>query len=72
MGQFPSSKLFCQKHLCMGPLVESKYGATTETAESLIAQIDSQSKLATPRRKNRKIWHENKILRANENASGPG
>jgi hypothetical protein len=29
--------------------VGSQYGATTEAAESLIAQLHSQSKLATPR-----------------------
>jgi hypothetical protein len=34
-----------------------QYGATTVAAERLIAQLDSQSKLATPRRKNRKTRH---------------
>jgi hypothetical protein len=41
-------------------------GATTEAAESLKAQLDSQAKLTTPRRKIKKIRHENKILKANE------
>jgi hypothetical protein len=35
-------------------------------AESLIAQLHSQGKLITPGRENRKIWHENEILKANE------
>jgi hypothetical protein len=34
----------------------------------LIAQLDLQSQLATPRRENRKIWHESEILKANEHA----
>jgi hypothetical protein len=46
----------------------SQNGATTEAAESLIAQIDSQSKLATRSRQNRKIRYENKICKANEQA----
>jgi hypothetical protein len=51
---------FCQKRFCMSPLVGSQYGATIEAAESLLAQLDSQSKLATgtPRRKNLKIQHK--------------
>jgi hypothetical protein len=40
--------------------------ATTEAAESLIDQLYSQSKLATPRRENRKIQHEIEIFKANE------
>jgi hypothetical protein len=39
----------------------SQYGATKEAAESLIAQLDSQSKLSSPRRENPKIRHENEI-----------
>jgi hypothetical protein len=35
-------------------------------AESLIAQINSQCKLATLRRENQKIRYENKILKANK------
>jgi hypothetical protein len=38
----------------------------TEAAESLIAQINSQSKLATPRRENQKNRNENEILKAKE------
>jgi hypothetical protein len=33
----------------------SQYGATKEAAESIIAQLNSQSELSTPRRKNMKI-----------------
>jgi hypothetical protein len=39
----------------------SQYRATKEAAESLIAQLDSQGKLTTPRHGNRKIRHENEI-----------
>jgi hypothetical protein len=45
-----------------------QYGATTLAAESVIAQLDSQGKLTTPRRENRKIRHENEISKANEQA----
>jgi hypothetical protein len=38
----------------------------TKAAESLIAQLHSQGKLTTPRHKNKKNWHEIKILKANE------
>jgi hypothetical protein len=37
------------------------YGATKEAADNLIAQLDSQSKLSTPRRGDKKIRHENEI-----------
>jgi hypothetical protein len=42
-------------------VVSSKYRATTEAAVSQIAQLDSQSKLATPRRENKKnlTWKGN-------------
>jgi hypothetical protein len=40
-----------------GPVVGSQDGAAIEAAESLIAQFDSQSKLAMPRHENRKIRH---------------
>jgi hypothetical protein len=46
----------------------SQYGATKESAESLIAQLDSQGKLTTPRHENRKIRHENEFLKAKEHA----
>jgi hypothetical protein len=45
----------------MSPVVGSQYGATAGAAESLIAQLNSQSKLITPRRENRKIQQENEI-----------
>jgi hypothetical protein len=44
----------------------SQYGATTLAAESLRAQLHSQCKLTTPRHENRKIRHENKLLKAKE------
>jgi hypothetical protein len=40
--------------------VQGKTGA----AESLIAQLHSQGKLTAPKCKNRKIRHENEILKA--------
>jgi menaquinone-dependent protoporphyrinogen IX oxidase len=42
-----------------------RYGATIEAAESLLAQLDSQGKLTTLRRENRKILHKIEILIAN-------
>jgi hypothetical protein len=50
----------------MSAVVGSQYGATIGAAESLLAQLHSQGKLTMPRRKNRKILHENEILKANE------
>jgi hypothetical protein len=50
----------------MSALVGSQYTATTGAAESLIAQLHSQGKLTKPRPENRKIRHENEILKANE------
>jgi hypothetical protein len=44
----------------------SSVRAKTEAAESLKAQLNSQSKLPTPRRKNQKIRHENELLKGNE------
>jgi hypothetical protein len=55
------STIFPPKRLLFTPVVGSQYGATAEAAESLIAQIKSQSKLATLRRKKRKIRYENEI-----------
>jgi hypothetical protein len=67
MGQFPASKFFRQNNISMSSGVGSQYYvAMKEAAESLIAQLYSQSKLTTPRRKNQKIRHENEILKANE------
>jgi hypothetical protein len=46
----------------MSSVVGSQYEAMTEAAESLIAQLYSQSKLTTPRRENeKKNRHENKF-----------
>jgi hypothetical protein len=60
-------KMFPPKpHLHEPRVVGSQYGAITGAAESLIAQPHSQSKLTTPRGKNRKIRHKNEILKANE------
>jgi hypothetical protein len=69
--QFPASKFFRQNNISMSFIVGSQYGAMTEAAESLIAQLYSQGKLTTPRHENRKIyiWHANKILKANEPTS---
>jgi hypothetical protein len=39
----------------MSAVVGSQYRATTEAAESLIAQLNSQGKLTTPKRKNKKL-----------------
>jgi hypothetical protein len=44
----------------------SQYGAMTVAAESLRAQLHSQCKLTTPRHENRKIRHENELLKAKE------
>jgi hypothetical protein len=61
-------KIFLQKSLCLIPVVRSQYGTTPEAAESLKAQINSQSKLTTTNRKNRKFEHENEALKENEHA----
>jgi hypothetical protein len=53
----------------MSAVVGSQYGAKTVAAESLIAKLDSQGKLTTPRRENRKLRYENEILKANKHAS---
>jgi hypothetical protein len=53
----------------MRVVVDSQYGPTTVSAESLIAQLHSQGKLTTPSRENRKIRHKIEILKANEHAS---
>jgi hypothetical protein len=47
----------------------SQYGTTTVAAESLIAQLDSQGKLIALRCENRKIRHENELLKTNEHSS---
>jgi hypothetical protein len=50
----------------MCAVVGSQYGATTGAAKGLIAKLHSHGKLTTERRENRKIRHENEILKANE------
>jgi hypothetical protein len=42
----------------------SQYGATTLAAER--AQLHSQCKLTAPRHKNKKILHENELLKAKQ------
>jgi hypothetical protein len=44
--------LFRHNNICMGAALGSQYGAMTEAAEILIAQLHSQSKLTT-------AWHKN-------------
>jgi hypothetical protein len=46
----------------------SKYGATKVAVESLIAQINSQCKIATVRLENRKIRYDKEIFKRNEHA----
>jgi hypothetical protein len=62
--------LFRQKNICMGAALGFQYGAMTVAAETLIAQLHSQSKLTTAWHENRKIWYENKLLKAKEPALG--
>jgi hypothetical protein len=50
----------------MGAAFGSQYGAMTEAAEILIAQLQSQSKLTTAWHENRKIRYENELLKAKE------
>jgi hypothetical protein len=52
----------------MSFVVDPKYRAMKETAESLIAQLHSQGKITTPRHGNQKIRHEIKIFKANKHA----
>jgi hypothetical protein len=67
MGLLPSSILFRQNNICMSTALGSQNrGATTVAAESLIAQLHSQGKLTTPRRKNKKNRHQIEILKAKE------
>jgi hypothetical protein len=60
--------LFRQNNICMGAALGSHYRAMTEAAESLIAQLHSQSKLTTSWHENRKILYENELLKAKEPA----
>jgi hypothetical protein len=58
--------IFPKNNICMSAVLGSQYGATARSTESLIAQLHSQRKFTTPRRENRKIRHENAVLKANE------
>jgi dTDP-4-amino-4,6-dideoxygalactose transaminase len=60
--------LFRQNKICMGAALGSQYRAMTVAAEILIAQLHSQSKLTMAWHENRKIWYENKLLKAKEPA----
>jgi hypothetical protein len=43
-----------------------------EASESPIAQINSHSKLATPRQENRTIWYENEFFKSKRTRSVNG
>jgi hypothetical protein len=58
-----STRLLRAPDICMRAVVGSEYGATTVAAESLIAQLHSQSKLTTLSHEKRKIRHEIEILK---------
>jgi hypothetical protein len=60
--------LFRRNNFCMGAALGSQYGAMTVAADILIAQLNSQSKLTTAWHENRKILHENELLKAKEPA----
>jgi hypothetical protein len=68
VGECPASKFFCQNNICMKAAVDSQYGAMMVAADRLGAQLHSQCKLTTPRNENRKIRHENELLKAKEPA----
>jgi hypothetical protein len=57
-----------QFHECLSESPVRSY-CTSGAAESLIAQLDSQGKFTTSRRKNLKIWHQNKTLKSNKHAA---
>jgi hypothetical protein len=67
-GSFHIKRFSAKKRTYLCPVVGSQYGAT-EAADSLRAQINSQSKHITPRRENKKIRHENKIINATSDLS---
>jgi hypothetical protein len=58
-------KFVLPKMPVLEPVVGSQYGTKAEAAESLIAHINSHSKHTMLRCENRKIGHENKILKEN-------
>jgi hypothetical protein len=68
VGQCPASKFFRQNNICMKAVGDSQYGAMMVAADGLGAQLHSQCKLTMPRHKNRKIQHENELLKAKEPA----
>jgi hypothetical protein len=68
VGQCPASKFFRQNNICMKAVVDSQYGAMMVAADRLGAQLHSQCKLTTPRHKNKKIRHENELLKLKEPA----
>jgi hypothetical protein len=70
LGVSSAEMLFHHNNICMGAALSSHYGATAGAAESVRAQLHSQSKLTTPRRKNWKIPHENELLKAKEPTPG--
>jgi hypothetical protein len=60
--------LFRHINICMGAALGSHYGAMTEAAKILIAQLHSQSRLTTAWHKNQKIRYENELLKVKEPA----
>jgi hypothetical protein len=50
----------------MKAVVDSQYGAMAVAAHRLGAQLHSQCKLTTPRHENKKIRHENELIKAKE------
>jgi hypothetical protein len=52
----------------MSPVVGSQYTGLQQKL-SLIAQLDSQSKLALPTHENQKLQHQNEIYKASKHAS---
>jgi hypothetical protein len=70
LGVSSASMLFRYYNICMCAALSSHYGATAGAAESVTAQLHSQSKLTTPRHENREIRHENELLKAKEPTPG--
>jgi hypothetical protein len=68
VGQCPVSKFFHQNNICMKAVVDFQYRAMVVAADRLGAQLHSQCKLTTPRHENKKIRHENELLKAKEPA----
>jgi hypothetical protein len=68
VGQCPASNFFRQTNICIKAVVDSQYGAMTVAADGLGVQLHSQCKLTTPRHENKKIRHENELLKTKEPA----